>query len=319
MIRRAFLLTIALLLVAAHAHTQGEYNPAVLLKITSPADGAIVEPGKPLSVTVESGTVREAEFMVISPLGMSGMVSTVPGRAIIDVKTDAKAGRHPLTAIGNTRSRQPIVSESIEVDVERADPPTALVEINHLRFVEFTELGASMPMLLVATFADGANLWVSDSSHMAYSSSNPGVATVDRHGYIWPAGIGEATIRAEYRNGDERRAVEVEVQVPSFQLTVTPDSLDFGTQPIGVTSAPRTLMLKNTDTEPMRITAVHALGEYAASGCVGAAALPVGGTCALPVTFTPAQAGARDSMIGIETDRTILPTPIRVTGIGAPR
>ena len=319
MIRRACTLTIALLLVSARAHTQGGYNPAVLLKITSPANGAIVEPGKPLTVTVESDSVRDAEFAVISPLGMSGLVSTLPGRAIIDIKKDQKCGREPLTAMGNTRAGRPITSNSIEVDVERSDTPTALVEINQLRSVEFTELGGSMPMLLVATFADGVNLWVSESSHMVYSSSNPRVARVDRYGYISPAGIGEATIRAEYRNGDARRWVEVAVDVPSFQLTATPDALEFGTQPVGVTSAPRILTLKNTDTEPMRITAVHALGEFAASGCAGAAPLPVGGTCALSVTFTPSEPGVRDSLIGVETDRTLLPAPIRVTGVGAPR
>lgn len=296
-----------------------EVNPAVLLKITSPASGAIVEPGKPLTITVESDTLREAEFFVVSPLGMSGPVSTLPGRAVIDVRKDQKCGRELLTVMGSTRAGQPIASDSIEVDVERSDTPRSLVEINQLRSLEFTELGSSMPMLLVATFADGTELWVSESSHMVYSSTNPRVAAVDRNGYISPVGIGEATIRAEYRNGDARRWVEVAVDVPSLVLTVAPDAVDFGSQPVGVTGPPRTVTLRNTGTEPLRITDVHALGEYAASGCVGSAPLPVGGTCALSVTFTPSQAGVRQSLIGVETDKTLLPAMIRVTGIGGPR
>jgi hypothetical protein len=312
---RAWFPAVALLFASAHAHAQGAYDPAVLLRITSPANGAIVEPGKPLTVTVESDTVRDAEFVVVSPLGMSGPVSTLPGRAVIDIKKDQKCGRERLTVMGNTRGGQPIVSNSIEVDVERPDSPTALVEINHMRLVEFTELGGSIPMLLVATFADGADLWVSESTHMVYSSSNSRVAMVDRDGYISPVGVGDATIRAEYRHGEARRWLEIPVAVPSLVLTVTPDALDFGTQAVGEASGPRTVTLKNTGSEPLRITAVHALGEYAASGCTGAAPLPPGGSCALSVTFTPSQAGAREWQIGVETDRTLQPAIIRVADV----
>ena len=48
-----------------------------------------------------------------------------------------------------------------------------------MRFVEFTERGGGMPMLLVATFADGTVLDVRESSHMTYTSSDPKVALVD--------------------------------------------------------------------------------------------------------------------------------------------
>jgi hypothetical protein len=131
-------------------------------------------------------------------------------------------------------------------------------------------------------------------------------------------GVGQATVRAEYRNGDAVRSFEVPVDVPSLVLTVTPGALDFGPQPIGTTSAPRTLVLKNTDTEPMRIKTVHALGgEYAVSApCIGSAPLPVNGTCTLNVTFTPSAAGPRPWIVGIETDRTLLPDPVHVTGVG---
>jgi hypothetical protein len=297
-----------------------EYNPATLLEITLPANGAIVEPGRRLAITVSSSSVREAEYGVISPLGVSGLVSTLPGHTFIDIKKDEKAGRHPITAMGNTRAGQPIVSNSIEVDVERSDTPVKISEINQMRSLEFTERGADMPMLLVATFADGTVIDVRESSHMTYTSSDPKVASVSDYGTITAMGVGEATIRAEYRNGDAVRRFEVPVDVPSLVLTVTPDALDFGTQAIGTTSGPRTLTLKNTDREPMRITAVHALGEYAASGpCIGSAPLPVDGTCTLNVTFTPSAAGPRPSIVGIETDRTILADPIHVAGVGVRR
>jgi hypothetical protein len=173
-------------------------------------------------------------------------------------------------------------------------------------------------MNMVATFGDGSVLDVKQSSHMKYSSSNPEVAAVSDSGIITAMGVGTATIRAEYRNADARRWIEVSVDVPSLVLTVSPDALDFGAQPIGTTSEPRTLVSKNTDTEPMTITAVHAEGkEFAVSGmCIGSAPLPVNGTCTLNVTFTPTAAGPRPWIVAIETDRTNGPDPIHVTGVG---
>jgi hypothetical protein len=249
---------------------------------------------------------------------MSGLVSSLPGRAILDIPKDAKCERHQLTAMGRTRGGQLIVSNPIEIDVERADMPSSIS--SQWSRLTFTERGASVPIGAVATFGDGLVLDVRESSHMTYSSSNPQAAAVDDDGMITAMGVGKATIRVEYRNGDARRRLEISVDVPSLVLTVSPDALDFGAQPIGTTSEPRTLVLRNTDREPMRITAVNAAGDFAASGtCLGSAPLPVNGTCTLDVTFTPTAAGSRPWIVGIETDRTILPDPIHVNGVGVRR
>ena len=191
------------------------YNPAVVLEITSPSEGAIVEPGRPLIVTVNSSTVRDAEFIVGSPLGMSSLISSLPGRAIIDIAKDAKCGRHQITAMGNTRAGQPIVSNTINIDVERSDMPISLSEINQLLQVTFDRRGEEIPLIIVATFADGAVLDVNESTYMRYSSTNPRVAAVNEFGMITSTGVGHATIRAEYRKGAARRTLEVAVDVPS--------------------------------------------------------------------------------------------------------
>jgi hypothetical protein len=316
----SFTLLPVILSTLAAAQSPRVDNPAVLLEITSPANGAIVEPGQRLVVTVNSQTIRDAEFAVLSPLGASGLISSLPGRAVIEIAKNAACRRQTLTAMGTARGGQLIISNPIEIDVERPDTPTAISEINHWSQLEFTERGAEIPISIIATFADGAVLDVAESSHVTYSSSNPRVAAVSDFGMITAMGVGEATIRAEYRNGDARRALEINVDVPSLVLTVSPDALDFGAQAIGTTSAPRTLILKNTGSEPMKITAVHAQGEFAASGpCIGSAPLSANATCALNITFTPTAAGSRSSLVGIETDRTLLPDPIHVTGVGVRR
>ena len=154
------------LILTTLSATQREYNPLTLLEITSPANGAIVEPGQRLTVTVNSTTVRDAEFGVISPLGISGIGSTLPGRVILDIKKDAACGRHPLTAMGTTRGGQPIVSDTIEIDVERSDTPISLTEANHMSRFHSTERGADFPLLIVASFADGTTLDVRESTRM---------------------------------------------------------------------------------------------------------------------------------------------------------
>jgi hypothetical protein len=89
------------LIVSALALAQ-EYNPATLLAITSPENGTIVSPGERLVVTITSASVRDAELAVISPLGMSGLVSSLPGR----VPYERLAER-----VGNNPRKDPPLSE----------------------------------------------------------------------------------------------------------------------------------------------------------------------------------------------------------------
>jgi hypothetical protein len=303
------------LLVSTMPALQGGPEPAILLVITSPASGTIVEPGQRLTVTVDSPTLREAQFAVLSPVGESDLVSSLPGRATLEIRKSAHFGKTNLGAMGITPTHQLIASNPVEIDVERSDAPIRISA--DMRELYFWERGASFPLSVTARFEDGSEFDVRESSRVTYTSSNSEVAEVNGWGLVTSMGVGDATVTIEYRIGDTRRAIEIPVEVPSLRLTVSPDALDFGERTIGLASPPHTLILKNTDTEPMKITAVHASGDFDASAtCIGAAPLAVNGECVLSVTFTPSATGPRSSTIGVETDRTILPNPIRVTGIG---
>ena len=128
---------------------------------------------------------------------MSDLVSSLPGRAIIDIAKNAACGRQPLTAMGRARDGRAIVSNPIDIDVERSDMPTSIADINKLSRLTLTERGAQIPITTVATFGDGVVLDVRESSRMTYTSSNPRAAAVSEFGMITAMGVGEATIRAD--------------------------------------------------------------------------------------------------------------------------
>src|SRR5260221_5340549 len=110
--------------------TRDPREPALVLQITAPANGAIVSPGQALPVTVTSRTAKDAQFTIASAFGMSPLVPLVPGRATVVVPRDAACRRYPLTAFGVVPSGQNVMSRPIEIDVERPDMPVALSEQN---------------------------------------------------------------------------------------------------------------------------------------------------------------------------------------------
>jgi phospholipase C len=80
-------------------------------------------------------------------------------------------------------------------------------------------------------------------------------------------------------------------------------TVDFGKWfPVGITSAPYPLVLRNYGTGPMTIQSMNTTGDFAiASGCNSKVA--AGSTCTLNLTFTPTAAGERTGTLTIfDTD-----------------
>ena len=101
--------------------------------------------------------------------------------------------------------------------------------------------------------------------------------------------------------------------------TLTPSQLDFGTQEVNTTSAPKTVTFTNTGTEIIVIPTVSVggvdLSQYLiqTDNCSGASVLP-GNTCTLSVVFKPTTAGAKNADLRVGP----LPNPVVATlkGIG---
>ena len=291
-------------------------------RMTSPANGTIVNQGQTFFVTVVSATVREASVAVVSPLGMSALATSLPARIPVTVPPDAKSGKYLLSVFGATSPGQRISADPIEIDVERPDMPTSISERNGAWRLDFMGRGESTSIDMLGTFSDGTILCVRESSYMAYSSSNARVATVDRYGTITAVGIGEATIVATYRIGAASHRIEFQVTLPSLVLTTSPDTLEFGNQAVATKSAPKQLTVTNTSSEPRRVLEVKSADsdDFAVTDtCVASSPLPVGGTCVVSVTFRPSGIGRRHATLLIENDYGIFPDPIPLQGTGIRR
>ena len=98
-------------------------------------------------------------------------------------------------------------------------------------------------------------------------------------------------------------------------VTVTPSSLNFGTQAVGTTSAAQTVTLRNKQNVPLTFTSIVANGNYSQTNTCGAS-IPVGGSCTISVKFTPTRTGALNGTIKVTDSANTSPQAISLTGSG---
>jgi hypothetical protein len=104
-------------------------------------------------------------------------------------------------------------------------------------------------------------------------------------------------------------------------VSAFPDSVDFGDQPVGVRSAPRTVTITNTGRQPLTISKVELTGvtddevtirgEDCTDGSVAS-----GDSCSIQVHFWPGTEGPAGANLGIESNAPSSPDLIPVAGVG---
>lgn len=102
-------------------------------------------------------------------------------------------------------------------------------------------------------------------------------------------------------------------------VTLTPNSLTFGPQTVGTTSAAQTVTVKNNGTGGLTFNSIAASGDYAvtnAGTCSVEGGLPSGGTCTVLVTFTPTTTGTRAGVLTITDSAANSPQTATLTGTG---
>ncbi len=91
-------------------------------------------------------------------------------------------------------------------------------------------------------------------------------------------------------------------------------SVNFGNQPMGVTSAGKMVTVTNTGSSTLTITAVTAAGDFSASGCV--TSLAPSANCTITITFTPTATGLRNGSVALTDNAAGSPQMIRLFGNG---
>jgi streptogramin lyase len=138
-----------------------------------------------------------------------------------------------------------------------------------------------------------------------------------------PAGPGPrgATLTVTDSAPGSPQAVSLSGTGAGAGITFSPASLNFGNQPIGGTSAPRSLTLTNVTAGPVTVTGTSLVGASAgdyrvtADRCSGTT-LAALGTCTLAVTFTPAAEGLRPATLSLSDTAGNSPETLALTGRG---
>ena len=124
-----------------------------------------------------------------------------------------------------------------------------------------------------------------------YTASETYPATV---GYDLASGLGSVNI-ANLVNG-----WSVTAGIPNASLS--PTSLAFAAQNTGTTSSPQSVTLSNTGSAALLIAGITLEGanasDFAFSNSCGTA-IAAGGTCSLPITFTPTSSGIRSANLTV--------------------
>jgi hypothetical protein len=117
------------------------------------------------------------------------------------------------------------------------------------------------------------------------------------------------------------------VSVGTPQAVLTPTSLAFGNEGVGVTSAVQTITLSDPGTDTLKITAIALTGTNAAdfkqTNTCGTS-IVAGANCVISITFDPAALGARTASLSITDNAgnvagTIQTAALTGTGIGVPK
>jgi hypothetical protein len=207
--------------LAASALSLTQQNKSTL-QIDSPPDGTVVNPGQTVSVRVTSPSGAVFTNVVIlgeDPLGWSEVARSVPAQFSVRIPSKIPDCRkYGLKAMGNDAAGE-LVEAWIDIDVERPDTPISISSFQFPRLtLEARPKGRAFNLIILATFSDGSNIAVTESSYVTYQSSNTAVAAADGLGGITAVAPGTASIKVTYKNP---QGGSVQVSVPV--TVVSPD------------------------------------------------------------------------------------------------
>jgi hypothetical protein len=98
-------------------------------------------------------------------------------------------------------------------------------------------------------------------------------------------------------------------------VSLTPASLNFGSQAVGTTSPAQPATLKNTGSGPLSIASIATAGDFAQTNNCGST-VNAGASCTLNVTFTPTATGTRTGTLSITDDAAGSPHHLLLSGTG---
>jgi hypothetical protein len=100
-------------------------------------------------------------------------------------------------------------------------------------------------------------------------------------------------------------------------LTISPASLSFGTEPVSSASPAQSIRVSNNGSGPITVNSVGVSGPFAVTGGSSPATLNAGQSLTLNATFSPNAAGAASGSVTINSTAGNSPATVTLSGIGA--
>ena len=101
--------------------------------------------------------------------------------------------------------------------------------------------------------------------------------------------------------------------VPAVSLSAT--SLNFGSQPLNVTSTAQAVTVKNTGTASLSLTSITTSGDFSQTNTCGSS-LAANASCTVSVAFDPTVTGTRTGTLSIADNASGSPQQVSLTGSG---
>ncbi len=134
-----------------------------------------------------------------------------------------------------------------------------------------------------------------------------------------PGSVGAKSAVLAARDSAIDSPQKVDLAGTGVAATMTPAAIDFGAVTVGAHSAAVAATIHNPGGDALTVTSARITGanaaDFAAGGCATVAA---GASCSVPVTFTPADGGARQGVLTVYVAGLGGPFSSTLSGIGAP-
>jgi hypothetical protein len=190
-----------------HADVKSLYADTKL-RIDSPENGLMVNPGADLTVLVEKPTVALQSVSIVGdgPFELSTPNPTPPYQFSYRISPGLASGRYHFKAEGITVSGTMVYSDPVEVDIEQPEQPKKLESGWQLLSLTVNE---KANLIIWGIFPNGLRVDVTRSTLIAYASDRPDVAAVSNEGCITGNHAGKAKITVKYAD----RTVVLPVQI----------------------------------------------------------------------------------------------------------
>jgi len=198
------------------------------------------------------------------------------------------------------------------------DMPVSLSEMNFPSLI-MEAPGQAHNLLIVAQFSDGSVMDTQELGRVTFHSTDTKIVTVDATGTAVAVATGTASIIVSYGNPNgQALKLTIPVIVLRFQVTFSPNSLDFGNVQVGRSASLSVTATNNSFSDMhLMIKAVTTTGPYSETdNCTSSSPLAVGATCEITATFTPVTPGQRLGTISIPNSSSGIPSVILMSGIG---